>query len=185
VNGDLLNVSLRRAQADDAEVVSRWRNQPSSVSFQASPPRNVDEIRTMLAMQSDIEIGPDAVGKLYWIIEANGESSGQIQVVIDPGFRQQLMATLGYTVAEEAQGRGIATAAVREAIRIAFGAGGLGLERIEAVAAVENVASRRVLEKSGFQFEGIRRGLLRIQGRRVDHACYGILVTDEVVREVS
>jgi RimJ/RimL family protein N-acetyltransferase len=74
---------------------------------------------------------------------------------------------------------------VREAIRIAFGAGGLGLERIEAVAAVENVASRRVLEKSGFQFEGIRRGLLRIQGRRVDHACYGILVTDEVVRELS
>ena len=56
------------------------------------------------------------------------------------------MSTLGYTVTETMQGRGVATAAVREAIRIAFGP--LGLERIEAVAAVENVASRRVLEKA-------------------------------------
>jgi ribosomal-protein-alanine N-acetyltransferase len=94
------------------------------------------------------------------------------------------MATLGYTVAEEMQGRGVATQAVRQAIRIAFGPDGLGLERIEAVAAVENVASRRVLEKAGFQFEGIQRGLLRIQGQRVDHACYGILVTDPVVGEL-
>jgi RimJ/RimL family protein N-acetyltransferase len=176
VNAEALNVHLRRATAADAEDVSRWRNQPTSLRFQASAPRNIEQIRELLAAQEQIEIGPEAEGKFYWIIEVDGEPAGQVQVAVDGGFRQQLMSTLGYTVAESMQGRGVATAAVRDAIRIAFGT--LGLERIEAVAAVENVASRRVLEKTGFQFEGIRRGLLRIQGKRVDHACYGILVTD-------
>jgi RimJ/RimL family protein N-acetyltransferase len=176
VNAEALNVHLRRATAADAEDVSRWRNQPTSLRFQASAPRNIEQIRELLAAQEKTEIGPEAEGKFYWIIEVDGEPAGQVQVAVDGGFRQQLMSTLGYTVAESMQGRGVATAAVRDAIRIAFGT--LGLERIEAVAAVENVASRRVLEKTGFQFEGIRRGLLRIQGKRVDHACYGILVTD-------
>ena len=184
MNGERLNVLLRRARADDAEDVSRWRNQPSSLRFQASSPRTVEQIRELLGSQADVQIGPEAVGKLYWIIEVDGTSCGQVQLAVDEGFRQQLMATLGYTVAEEMQGRGVATEAVRQAIRIAFGPGGLGLERIEAVAAVENIASRRVLEKAGFQFEGVRRGLLRIQGQRVDHGCYGMLVTDPVVGEL-
>jgi RimJ/RimL family protein N-acetyltransferase len=176
VNPELLNVHLRRATAADAEDVSRWRNQPTSLRFQASSPRTLEQIRELLAAQQDVKIDPESEGKFYWIIDADGGPAGQVQIAVDSGFRQQLMSTLGYTVAESMQGRGVATAAVREAIRIAFGP--LGLERIEAVAAVENVASRRVLEKAGLQFEGIRRGLLRIQGKRVDHACYGILVTD-------
>jgi RimJ/RimL family protein N-acetyltransferase len=184
VNSERLNVQLRRANADDAEDVSRWRNQPTSLRFQASPPRTLAQIRELLGDQEDVVIGSEAVGKLYWIVEVDGAPCGQVQLAVDSGFRQQLTATLGYTVAEEMQGRGVATEAVRQAIRIAFGPGGLGLERVEAVAAVENVASRRVLEKAGFQFEGIRRGLLRIQGQRVDHACYGILVTDPVVGDL-
>jgi len=176
VNAELLNVRLRRATAADAEDVSRWRNQPTSLRFQASSPRSVEQIRELLTAQEQVKINPEVEGKLYWIIEVDRDPAGQIQIAVDGGFRQQLMSTLGFTVTESMQGRGVATAAVREAIRIAFGP--LGLERIEAVAAVENVGSRRVLEKAGFQFEGIRRGLLRIQGRRVDHACYGILVTD-------
>jgi len=176
VNAELLNVRLRRATAADAEDVSRWRNQPTSLRFQASSPRSVEQIRDLLAAQEQVKINPEVEGKLYWVIEVDREPAGQVQIAVDGGFRQQLMSTLGFTVTESMQGRGVATAAVREAIRIAFGP--LGLERIEAVAAVENVGSRRVLEKAGFQFEGIRRGLLRIQGKRVDHACYGILVTD-------
>jgi ribosomal-protein-alanine N-acetyltransferase len=178
VNAELLNVQLRRATAADAELMVQWRDQASWLLFRASPLRNTEQIREMLAAQEDIPVGPDAAGKLYWIIELDRVPAGQVQLAVEPAFRQQLAATLGYAVAEEVQKRGVATAAVREAIRIAFSPAGLGLERIEAVAAVENVASRRVLEKAGFQFEGIRRGLLRIQGQRVDHACYGILVTD-------
>ena len=177
MNRKMLNVRLRRATVDDAELHDRLRNQASSIRFQASPKRSLEEVRSIMAAQEDIAVDRDAVGKLFWVIEVDGDDVGLIQLDISPGLRQQLYATMGYTVAESAQGRGVATEAVRQAIEIAFGP--LGLERIEAVAAVANVASRRVLEKSGFQFEGVRRGLLRVQGLRVDHACYGILVTDE------
>jgi RimJ/RimL family protein N-acetyltransferase len=132
----------------------------------------------MLEGQSADKLGRMATGRFYWVIVVDEAAGGYLQLDVSPGYRQHDMATLGYTVDEALQGRGVATEAVGAAVRIAFGAGGLGLERIEAVAAVENVASRRVLEKAGFQFEGIRRGLLRIQGQRVDHACYGLLVTD-------
>ena len=81
-------------------------------------------------------------------------------------------------VADEFQCRGVATAAVRLVSERSFEPELLALGRIEAVAAVDNVASRRVLEKAGFSFEGIRRGLLVISGQRVDHACYGLLKTD-------
>ena len=140
MNAELLNVRVRRATAADAEDVSRWRNQPTSLRFQASSPRSVEQVRELLAAQEQIEINPEAEGKLYWIIEVDRDPAGQIQIAVDGGFRQQLMSTLGYTVTETMQGRGVATAAVREAIRIAFGP--LGLERIEAVAAVENLGSR-------------------------------------------
>lgn len=180
----MFNVRLRRAARHDAAQMALWREQPSSLRFQASPRRSIDEIRAMLDEQSAVDLGPTAIGRLYWVIVVDGEPGGYLQLDVSPGFRQQDMATLGYTVAEAMQGRGVATEAVRLATRIAFGAGGLGLERIEAVAAVENTASRRVLEKAGFQFEGVRRGLLRIQGRRVDHACYGLLVTDRNLEEI-
>jgi RimJ/RimL family protein N-acetyltransferase len=171
-------VRLRRATAEDAEFFDRLHNQPSSLRFQASPKRSMDEVQALLAQQAAVELGPKAVAKFYWVIQTDGVESGILQLDVNAGFRQQDNSTMGYTVDEAMQGRGVATAAVREAIRIAFGEGGLGLERIEAVAAVENTASRRVLEKSGFHFEGVRRGLLRIQGQRVDHACYGILKSD-------
>ena len=137
----------------------------------------------MLAEQSAVKTGPTAIGKLYWVIEVDREPGGMLQLDVSAGARQQGSCTLGYTVDEVIQGRGVATEAVKLVVHVALDPDGLGLERIEAVAAVDNLASRRVLEKAGFQFEGIRRGLLRIQDQRVDHACYGLLVTDRIVKE--
>ncbi|GIM92046.1 GNAT family N-acetyltransferase [Paractinoplanes toevensis] len=57
-------------------------------------------------------------------------------------------AVLGYRVAQQAAGRGVATAAVRELCRLA--AAELGLRTLRAAAADDNVASRKVLTKAGF-----------------------------------
>jgi ribosomal-protein-alanine N-acetyltransferase len=82
---------------------------------------------------------------------------------------------IGYTIGERHRGRGFATAAVRGVLEIAFAPDGVDLWRVEAVAAVENVASRRVLERAGLRYEGIARGYLVINGERVDHARYAVL----------
>jgi ribosomal-protein-alanine N-acetyltransferase len=57
-----------------------------------------------------------------------------------------------YLVRRDRWGRGYATESLREALRI--GHGELGLERIVALAYPENVASRRVMEKSGMRADG-------------------------------
>jgi [ribosomal protein S5]-alanine N-acetyltransferase len=79
-------------------------------------------------------------------------------------------ANLGYWVAERLNGRGLATKAVGELLPIAFGQ--LGLHRLEAGTLVDNHASRRVLEKNGFEEIGIARGYLHIGGEWRDHMLF-------------
>ena len=61
-------------------------------------------------------------------------------------------ADLGYRVAQRAAGRGVATETVRELARLA--ASRHGLRTLRATAALENVASQKVLTKAGFAAVG-------------------------------
>jgi ribosomal-protein-alanine N-acetyltransferase len=64
-------------------------------------------------------------------------------------------AELGYWLGQPFWGKGIATAAVRRIVE--FGFEELHLRRIFADVFASNPASRRVLEKAGFQLEGVRQ----------------------------
>jgi RimJ/RimL family protein N-acetyltransferase len=85
-------------------------------------------------------------------------------------------AEIGYWVAAEARGRGVATAATRLAARWSFDSVP-ELGRLQLRADVENVASNRVAEKAGFT----REGVLRAQrynarlGRRTDFVMWSLL----------
>jgi len=72
--------------------------------------------------------------------------------------------------------RGIATAATRLVVDYGFSV--LGLERIEAEAMAVNVGSIRVLERVGFQREGLLRGYRIVNGERADFVAYGLLRYD-------
>ena len=85
-------------------------------------------------------------------------------------------AEIGYWVAAEARGRGVATTATRAAARWAFEAVP-ELARLQLRADVDNVASNRVAEKAGFTREGVLRSQrfnARL-GRRVDFAMWSLL----------
>ena len=79
-------------------------------------------------------------------------------------------ATLGCWVAERFGGRGLATRAVAEVVEIAFGE--LGLHRLEAATLVDNLPSRRVLEKNGFEPIGLARRYLEVAGEWRDHLLF-------------
>lgn len=72
-----------------------------------------------------------------------------IQPLVDTGEVE-----LGYVLHRNFWGRGLATEAAAAAVRFAFATVGLG--RLAAIAYPENAASRRVIEKAGLKFEGIR-----------------------------
>ncbi|QKI81888.1 GNAT family N-acetyltransferase [Kroppenstedtia eburnea] len=80
---------------------------------------------------------------------------------------------LGYSLDEQHNGKGYMTEAVRLAVGYAFDE--LNLHRIEAGVMPKNPGSMRVLEKAGFQKEGLARKNVNINGRWEDHWTFAIL----------
>ena len=166
-------ISLRRATPADATLVLGWRDEPSTGQYMPNLRRTPEEVAARLAERAAPAVDPTLSGTVQWIVEAGGEPVGWVRFTVTD--RESAVGEVGYTIGERDRGRGYATAAVRETLAIAFSATGADVARVEAVAAVGNGASRRVLERSGFRFEGVARGLLVIGGERVDHARYGVL----------
>jgi ribosomal-protein-alanine N-acetyltransferase len=90
-----------------------------------------------------------------------GEVLGAIGLNLQRHFG--LQSSIGYWVAKEARGRGVATAALRLVARWALE--DLGLPRVQLVTDPENEASRRVAEKAGFLQEGLLRRYIEARGR--------------------
>ncbi|MFN2582421.1 MAG: GNAT family N-acetyltransferase [Candidatus Dormibacteria bacterium] len=109
-----------------------------------------------------------------YTIDVDGELAGTLTIsdVIRGSFQS---AHLGYWVSRHLNGRGVATLAVRQAVRMAFDE--LELHRLQAATLVRNVASRRVLDKNRFSEIGLARGYLRINGRWQDHVLYARVAT--------
>ncbi|WP_432353308.1 GNAT family N-acetyltransferase [Sporosarcina sp. A2] len=104
----------------------------------------------------------------------NGELAGMI------GFHKidwmNKNTSLGYWIGDRFQGDGIMTASVRAMIDYAFNT--YRLNRIEIRCGVENVKSRAIPERLGFQLEGIQRDGEFLYDHFHDLAVYSTLVRD-------
>lgn len=85
-------------------------------------------------------------------------------------------AAVGYWIGKPYAGRGGMTKALSGIVRFAFDE--LKLHRLEAACMPSNAASIRVLEKNGFQREGLARRYLKINGVWQDHLLYATLADD-------
>jgi ribosomal-protein-serine acetyltransferase len=83
---------------------------------------------------------------------------------------------LGFWIRSRLAKQGMATAATRLAARFALVQ--LGLKRVEILAMIANVASRRVAEKSGASAEGILRKRLIVHDEAHDAALYSLIAED-------
>lgn len=83
---------------------------------------------------------------------------------------------IGYWLAEEHQGQGTMTEAVRLLVDHALSV--WGLNRVEIRAALENRRSRAIPERLGFCEEGTRREAERVGGRYLDSVAYSMLAVD-------
>lgn len=84
--------------------------------------------------------------------------------------------SLGYWMGAPYAGRGLMTEAVRAMVQFSFGP--LRLHRLEAACIPTNRASIRLLEKNGFEREGLARQYLCINGLWQDHLLFALLSTD-------
>ena len=98
---------------------------------------------------------------------------GEVLVFVTEGTLDDDTAELGYQVVPSGRGRGVATTGARALVAHAFAAraaGGLGMRRLVAQTAEDNVASNTVLDRLGFTIWGRetrgRRAARRPGGRR-------------------
>ena len=82
-------------------------------------------------------------------------------------------AELGYWIGEPFWGQGVASEAVRQIIEIGFEE--LKLRRIYASVYEHNLASMRVLEKNGFEREGVARAAVMKNGVVLDEVRFGLV----------
>jgi RimJ/RimL family protein N-acetyltransferase len=84
------------------------------------------------------------------------------------------VAEIGYWLTAPMRGKGIGSAATK--LLTQFGFESIGFERIEAVVNIENLASRKLLERSGYTLEGIMRKKSRKEdGAQLDMALYAAI----------
>lgn len=84
--------------------------------------------------------------------------------------------SIGYWIGQPFAHKGYMTAAVRALLPFCFDT--LRLHRLEAACIPTNAASKRLLEKAGFQQEGYARRYLCINGQWQDHLLYARLKDD-------
>ncbi|MFE9863663.1 GNAT family N-acetyltransferase [Streptomyces sp. NPDC005506] len=111
-----------------------------------------------------------------WVLaDADDRATGGFtltNIVLGP-FRS---ASLGYWVDVDHAGRGLATAAVAQVCAAARDV--LRLHRVEASTLLDNVASQRVLAKSGFEVIGMAPRYLHINGQWRDHRLFQRILHD-------
>ena len=106
------------------------------------------------------------------ILDEVGAIAGTVtlQSIIRGAFQS---CSVGYWLAESAQGRGLATRAVGEATQIAFEV--LRLHRVQAETLTHNLRSQRVLDRLGFVQYGRADSYMHIAGQWLDHLLYQLL----------
>ena len=171
---------LRRPTPDDTGAMWRYRR--------------LEEVRrwTSGGSQTEAEFHEHVVGSQRLartvLVEHEGVVVGELMVRIEDAWRQvevadrarDTCAVLGWAFHPEVGGRGLATEAVREILRVCFE--DLALHHVTAGAVAANEASWRLMERVGMRREHVAVGqFLHRSGDWLD--CYGYaMLADEWCR---
>ena len=90
--------------------------------------------------------------------------------------QQANRCVIGYNLLPDYWNMGFATEITKSLISYAFK--NLGVERVEALALSSNLASRKVLHKSGFFLEGLLRHFAKINDEYFDVYYYSVISSD-------
>ncbi|WP_434619803.1 GNAT family N-acetyltransferase [Tabrizicola sp. M-4] len=128
--------------------------------------------------------------RVYWAARAEGQGTALPLMLIRREDQALLGAitldnirrgpsqsgTLGYWIGQRFARQGYMRETILAVVHHAFTI--MDLSRIEAACLPENAASRGVLEKCGFKYEGVAQSYLQIAGRWRNHVLYAALRPD-------
>ena len=161
---------LRKMAITDAADIFAYASDPQVTTHTAWATHQSIENTYEYLNNFVFELYRSGKGMDWGIVEKeSGKLIGTCGLYITPHHRR---GTLGYTLAKAYWGQGLMTEAAT--VAIAFGFHVMQLQRIQAICDVDNVASARVLEKAGMQFEGILHNYLFDKERSWNVKMYAI-----------
>jgi RimJ/RimL family protein N-acetyltransferase len=168
--GELL---VRAPRQEDIERIAPAFLDPAVGGEAGLPPVDADMLRELLREQLPMMKERGLLSPYVIEDTETGDLLGGCALHHFDPMRETL--EVGYWLFVEARGRGAATRAVGAVIDHAFAN---GIRRVEAHVRLENTASERVLERLGFEREGVRRSFLRHGGGYSDATIFARLVED-------
>jgi ribosomal-protein-alanine N-acetyltransferase len=140
-------VLRRPGPADAASILDRYAADPAVTKFLSWPRHRTVEDSHAFVHCSD-EVWSATLAGPYLVWDRKGELLGSTGLNVETPWR----AATGFVLARAAWGQGYATEVAAAMVALAAL---IGLARLYALCHVENRASARVLQKTGFTFEGV------------------------------
>lgn len=163
---------LREFRQDDFAVLHGFVSDPQVCRYTDwGPNEPADTMAFLAGAGRESRATPRHRYSLALVLKAENRLVGSGAVWVDS--EQHRRGGLGFVVDRICWGQGFATEAAEQLVVLGFEA--LGLERLEATCRPANVGSSTVLERVGFQREGLLRDHLVIRGQRQDSLLYVLL----------
>ena len=169
-----MNVSIRRFRMEDMLPFYEAVRESAQDAYQwlpwCHPGYSLEDSRIWIQLQSTLF--DSGMEYNFLVVE---EKTGKILggTGINSIHHLHQYGMLGYWVRSGYTGKGIATSAALKTIQFGFDV--LKLNRIEILIATNNIASKRVAEKTGALYEGIARRKLNLHNVFVDAFVYSVI----------
>jgi RimJ/RimL family protein N-acetyltransferase len=164
-------VRIRTMVPTDAGALTAYRNDPDVAAYQSWPvPYPAAAAGALVAEMADL--GGPTDGEWVQLAIADRATDALLGDVAVHLFDAGRQAEIGYSLATAHQGRGLATDAVGAVVDHLFSR--YGVHRVSASLDPDNLASERLLERLGFEIEGIARDAVWHRDRWVDDARWGL-----------
>lgn len=170
-------LTLRMLGDDDVEPLWRIRSRPDVAQWMTD--RSLDLEKFTEGMREPFRIAATIV------VEHEGVVVGDLMLRVEDSWAQTEVkeqavgtkAEIGWCFDPAVQGRGLATEAVRELLRIAFE--GVGLHRVVAICFAANTPSWKLMERVGMRREGYTvKDALHRSGEWMDGMEYALLAEE-------
>ncbi len=162
-------LQLVPVDARNARELWKLLNAPDLRKFQDIPRISAEEFERQVRSRPRAFDGR-STGRFEWVMHAGNPSAPVGWISLRVNDRTPSVGEIGYSLIEEARGRGFATEALGAVVAEAFAEG--ELDEMQACCVPENTPSRSVLTRVGFREERTIRGGAVIRGRHVDVVLY-------------
>jgi RimJ/RimL family protein N-acetyltransferase len=163
---------IRRFKDSDLSPFMAYRNDPKVAHYQSWDSCDEEEARAFIREMESAQ--PGVPGKWFQFAIESKETRDLIgDCALRVEEHEPYRAEIGFTLAQEYQGKGLASEAVSRLLDYAFDA--LGVHRVVAIADCRNAPSVALLERVGMRREGHFLENVWFKGGWADEYLYAVL----------